>query len=169
MVSLFPELLSFGLLAPFVLRLVVGFFFAFAGWELVGRARRHASAQSQVVSETQAEATSSTDDADPHHVEIDARAGTSPELSTLPESASSISPWIRVVAFVQFVTGGLLVIGAYTQVAALSAMFLAFSLLRLAPHPVYAPRERITYTILFFIALSLLFSGPGAFGFDYPL
>ena len=45
MLSLFPELLSFGLLAPLLLRLVVGMFLVGEGWKLLSRTRLSESAQ----------------------------------------------------------------------------------------------------------------------------
>lgn len=171
MLSLFPGLLSFGLLAPFILRLVVGFFFAFEAWELIARAR-HVNSQKQVSANagTHSNVAENTKDVHPDEELPIADAPLSPLIAPVAVTEQSYTnPWIRLFAIAQFVTGGLLVIGAFTQAAALSAMLLTFFMLRTTPHPLYAPHERLVYKLLFFISLTLLFLGAGAFGFDFPL
>jgi uncharacterized membrane protein YphA (DoxX/SURF4 family) len=133
MVSAFPELLSFGLLAPTILRLAIGFFFAFEALDMLERGR----------------------------------AATTSDTSKADLTPSGIG--LRLTAYAHLIIGALLVVGLFTQVAALAAVFLCFALLRLAPHPLYAPRERVVYKLLFFIALSLIVLGPGIFAFDLPL
>lgn len=171
MLSLFPGLLSFGLLAPFILRLVVGFFFAFEAWELIARAR-HLNNQKQTLADasTRSNTTEDTDGNNRDEKLPVADVSLAPLTAPVtPTEQLSTNRWIRLFAIAQFVTGGLLVIGAFTQAAALSAMLLAFFMLRTTPHPLYAPHERLVYKLLFFISLTLLFLGAGAFGFDFPL
>jgi uncharacterized membrane protein YphA (DoxX/SURF4 family) len=106
MLNIFPDLLAWGLLAPFLLRVVLGGMFFFDGV----RALR---------------------------------------ACMYPKGA------------LQTTTGVLLVIGLFTQIAALAA--LAFSV-----HTLWKRRSR-TALLACAISLSLLVSGAGAFAFDLPL
>lgn len=113
--SLFPDLFTFQLLAPFLLRLVAGYMIILFGWE-----RYHKK--------------------------------------------------FRWTSLIYLVTGILLLLGLYTQAAAIAGILLVkfdfwtdrteFKITR-----IYVNTAMLVSVIL----LSLLFTGPGLFGFDLPL
>ena len=82
-----------------------------------------------------------------------------------------IRDWmVWVSAFVTFVVGILLIIGAWTQAAAIVGMLISFKhLLGVRSYRAILPLSGGTYVLLFILCLSLLFSGAGAFAFDLPL
>ena len=111
----FPMFLSYGLIAPFILRVVVGILRMFAGWH------RYNS------------------------------------------SYKWLSPFY-------FISGILLIIGLYTQIAAIAAIILVLCDYFLAAKNSQCSREQNTLTILTIaILVSLLFIAPGFFAFDLPL
>lgn len=65
--------------------------------------------------------------------------------------------------------GVLLIIGLYTQIAALIAFGISIKLLFVGKFQTLSPFGQATYLLLAAIALSLLLSGAGAFAFDIPL
>jgi uncharacterized membrane protein YphA (DoxX/SURF4 family) len=120
--SLFPSLLSFGLLAPLLLRLTLGIVVFFWGYHGVKSA-------------------GSKDDP-------------------------------RKIAFniLDLIVGVLLIVGLFTQLAALiTAVILTVKLVNKARAKALFTDGVNYYFILFVIALSLLFSGAGFLGFDLPL
>ena len=115
MLNVFPDFLTFGLLAPFLLRLAVGFLFLKAG---VKKGARYTLA----------------------------------------------------LGVIEVVSGILLIIGLYTQVAALAAALISlFGWYAKKKHPSETPGSKGAFLLLFVISLSLLFSGAGFFAFDLPL
>jgi uncharacterized membrane protein YphA (DoxX/SURF4 family) len=68
------------------------------------------------------------------------------------------------------VVGALLVVGAWTQIAALFAILFSGKslLIRKSLHAIL-PLSRGTYALLVGMGLSLLLSGAGGFAFDLPL
>jgi uncharacterized membrane protein YphA (DoxX/SURF4 family) len=79
--------------------------------------------------------------------------------------------WLILVAGTGYgVIGGLLLVGAYTQVAALVAALGSIKLLVLARwYPELRLFPQSTYVLLLVIALALVAMGAGAYGFDLPL
>jgi uncharacterized membrane protein YphA (DoxX/SURF4 family) len=79
--------------------------------------------------------------------------------------------WIPIfAALVEFLVGGALVLGAYTQAAALIGALLAFKhFVWQRRYPQFFPLPRSTSALLFVICLSLLVTGAGIFAFDLPL
>jgi uncharacterized membrane protein YphA (DoxX/SURF4 family) len=68
------------------------------------------------------------------------------------------------------VIGGLLVVGAWTQIAALLATLAALKMTVVSRvWPQFVAFHTMTYVLLFVISLSLIFMGAGAFAFDLPL
>lgn len=135
MLSLFPDLLVLGIVAPFFLRLSVGVFFLFQGYHLF--------------TDTPSKAT-----------------------STESESTAAHAPtWQRVfLALITTLGGSLLVIGLFTQGAALLLALLSYFLWRTHDNrPQLAPHEPLVYVFAGIMCLSLLLLGPGILGFDYPL
>ncbi len=74
------------------------------------------------------------------------------------------------LAAIEIVAGMLLVVGAWTQIAALVAALLALKSLfiKRSLHSL-CPLSRASYLLLLIMTLSLLLSGAGAFAFDLPL
>ncbi len=71
---------------------------------------------------------------------------------------------------VKAIIGILLVIGLYTQLAALvSVIFLAICLLQKIQKRVFLSDGVNYYLILFIISITLLLTGPGFIAFDLPL
>lgn len=76
--------------------------------------------------------------------------------------------WVAACGFA--VVGGLLIIGAWTQVAALLAALGSLKLAILSRiYPPYATLSTSTYILLFVISLALTVTGAGIFAFDLPL
>jgi uncharacterized membrane protein YphA (DoxX/SURF4 family) len=82
-----------------------------------------------------------------------------------------VRPWVVwLSATVTFVVGVLLVIGLWTQAAALVGMFIALKHgLGVRNYSDILPLAASGYILLFVICLALFFSGAGAFAFDLPL
>lgn len=78
-----------------------------------------------------------------------------------------IMPWILIVLFV--ISGSLMVIGLYTQVACILLAYLFFKLMII---DLWSKKiigvDSFFYIILILISLSFLFLGSGAFSFDLP-
>jgi uncharacterized membrane protein YphA (DoxX/SURF4 family) len=76
----------------------------------------------------------------------------------------------KSLAVVKILVGILFVIGLYTQIASLLAIcILGFRLVQKIRHKAFLSAGVNYYLILFVIALSLLFTGAGAWAFDLPL
>ena len=75
-----------------------------------------------------------------------------------------------LLAVSDVVVGALLVVGAWTQIAALFAILFSGKslLIRKSLHAIL-PLSRGTYALLVGMGLSLLLSGAGGFAFDLPL
>ncbi|MDP3725861.1 MAG: hypothetical protein Q8R36_01545 [bacterium] len=115
MVNIFPDLLTFGLFAPFIIRIFLGLYFIIWGWSIVRK--------------------------------------TEIEVTLFPK---------KIIGLVGIVAGTLVTLGLFTQIGAL--ILSAFSLY-FARHE----SNRLSYILLFGMALSLLFSGAGFLAFDFPL
>lgn len=120
--SLFPSLLSFGLLAPLLLRLTLGVIVLFWGYNGV-------------------------------------------KLGKSKSDVTKIS-----FSVLDLIVGALLIIGLFTQLAALvAAIIFAVKLVNKARSKALFTDGVNYYFILFIIALALVFSGAGFFAFDLPL
>ena len=74
------------------------------------------------------------------------------------------------LGIVEIITGSMLLLGAYTQIAALVAALLSLKMLvlrRTLPRPAIA--EPRFYVLALGASLSLFITGAGAFAFDLPL
>jgi uncharacterized membrane protein YphA (DoxX/SURF4 family) len=86
-----------------------------------------------------------------------------------------VSPSRNAVLFistgiVELVTGFLFILGAYTQIAALSALLItSVHILRPNLLGYSGVPPRMFFVLLFFVALSLFITGAGVFAFDLPL
>lgn len=77
---------------------------------------------------------------------------------------------VKVLGIVEAVSGIMLLIGFYTQVAALILTILTLAEAYIEyKDPAILKRNLVFYILLFAITLSLLFSGAGAYAFDLPL
>lgn len=134
MLNPFPDLLTYSLLAPLLLRLVLGFIFVDLG-----------------ILKTKGEK----------------------ERWRATFEALHLKPadfFLPLYAFLQITGGILLILGLWTQVAAL--MFVIFTGAELYIEwraKEILKRDLVFYLLLFIISLSLLFTGAGAFAFDIPL
>lgn len=75
-----------------------------------------------------------------------------------------------LLGLVELGAGGMLIVGAYTQVAALAVATLAAFIFLFRGRLNYAlVPSRLTYFLMFGMALSLLITGAGVFAFDLPI
>ena len=78
--------------------------------------------------------------------------------------------FVSVFGLIEMIGGAALVVGLYTQLAALIFSLLTFvELFAEYKENVLVKRNIVFYVLLFAIALSLLFTGAGAFSLDLPL
>jgi len=77
---------------------------------------------------------------------------------------------LKIISIIEIISGILLILGFYTQVAALLLALLTFSEAYIEyKDPAILKRSLVFYSLLFAITLSLLLSGAGAFAIDLPL
>lgn len=113
--SIFPGLLTFQLVAPFLLRLVVGFFILSIGWDRYKKPYKSA-------------------------------------------------------CIIYAVAGILLILGLYTQIAAILALIVLKFDFYMDKKNGHVSREKfILQVVVNIIVISLLFTGPGFLAFDLPL
>lgn len=134
MLNPFPELLAYGLFAPFILRVILGYIFINLGYlKLTSEKNRW----------------------------------------RLSFEALKIKPtgfFVKTLAIIEIVGGGMFILGLYTQIAALVLAFLSFTELYIEyKEESLLKRNLVFYLLIFAICLSLLFSGAGFLAFDLPL
>ena len=81
---------------------------------------------------------------------------------------SSISVWVLILT--ELIIALMLLVGFYTQYAALALLIVSFKFMMFRPlvaHPTIPPR--LLYVLLFGAALSLFITGAGVFAFDLPI
>ncbi len=134
MLSVFPELLNYSLLAPFLLRVVLGLIFIDLGVLLFKSEKGR-----WMVS-----------------------------FETLGFNPASF--FVPLYGALQIIGGVLLLIGLWTQVAALAfAIFTGVELyIEWRAREVFK-RDLVFYILLFVISVSLALTGPGVYAFDLPL
>ena len=134
MLNPFPELLTYSLLAPFILRLIAGLIFIDLGVLAFKNEKKRWLAS----------------------------------LSTLKVPNPKLA--IKIFGGIEIIGGIMLLIGFYTQVAALVLALLTFAESYIEyKQPEVLKRNFVFYIMLLAIILSLLFSGAGAFAIDLPL
>lgn len=134
MLSVFPSLLTYSLLAPFILRLVLGLIFIDLGL------LKFKSEKSRWIA----------------------------SFETLGLKPADL--FVPVYAVIQIVGGAMLIIGLWTQVAAL--VFVLSSAIELYIEweaSAMLKRTIVFYLLIFAISASLLLTGAGAFAIDLPL
>lgn len=129
----FPILLDFALLAPFLLRVIVGLIYIDLGYLKLRRENER--------------------------------------WETLMKTFLGLGGFaVTLVAFVEMLLGLLLILGLYTQVAALVLALLAFANAYLeSKNDAFVKRDIVFHVMLFTMAVSLLFLGAGFLAFDLPL
>ena len=134
MLNTFPELLTFGLIGPFILRVVIGFVILNLGYLKLTK-------EKVLWQES-----------------FEALGFKQKELLT------------RLFGIIEIVGGSTLILGLYTQVAALVFVVITFIELYIErKEEALLSRDVTFYLLMFAIALSLLFTGAGFFAFDIPL
>lgn len=73
------------------------------------------------------------------------------------------------LGLVEVLVGLALIVGLYTQIAAIAGGVLAILYFFLARRGIPTPGGRIAYAALLVMSLSLIVTGAGAFAFDLPL
>ncbi|MBI4086998.1 DoxX family membrane protein [Candidatus Kaiserbacteria bacterium] len=77
---------------------------------------------------------------------------------------------VRYFCVVEILIGGLIFVGAWTQVAAVAAMALSVKMLVLRKHFAHPAIPRpLFYVLVIGVSASLFITGAGAFAFDLPL
>ena len=134
MLNPFPDLLTYGLLAPFILRVVAGFIFVNLG-ALVFKNEKE-------------------------------RWLSSLTILKIPNPRIAL----KILGAIEIAGGVMLVLGLYTQIAALVLGLLTFAEAYTEyKDPLILKRNYVFYILLLSITLSLLLSGAGAFAIDLPL
>jgi uncharacterized membrane protein YphA (DoxX/SURF4 family) len=134
MLNPFPELLNLSIMAPFILRVVIGLIFVDLGI-LKFRGERKRCIES---------------------------------FEALKLKPTDIL--VSIYGLIQIIGGAMLILGAWTQIAAL--VFVIFSAIEMSlewKEGLILKRDIVFYILLFTISLSLLLTGAGAFAFDLPL
>lgn len=134
MLSIFPELLTYQMFAPLLLRVVLGLILINLGYLKFNKekARFHLLFQT---------------------------------LGWKPKEF-----WTKVFGTIEMVGGVALIVGFWTQIAALVFVIINFAELFIETKEAsLLKRDAIFYLLIFIIALSLLFTGPGFLAFDLPL
>lgn len=148
MLSVFPDLLNFGLFAPFILRLALGFFVGFLAVSRLKKSGRGASGREMFGGAT---------------VGADGEEGTIAKTQ-ISEQRSQAYGILEIIVAV------FLIVGLLTQVAALISIFLL--LLERQARKSGGREwnlEKSAFVLAVVIAFSLLFIGAGFFAFDLPL
>ncbi len=134
MLNPFPEFLNYALLAPFLLRVVLGLIFIDLGWLTFKGERGRWKAVFEM-------------------------------LRLRP-----VSLFVPLYGAIQIAGGLLLLVGLWTQVAALVFAILTFAELYVEwSEGSILKRDISFYILIFVISLSLLLTGAGAYAFDIPL
>ncbi len=89
-------------------------------------------------------------------------------VSTLIGKLSKGTGWY--LAGIELIIGAALVVGLYTQIAAIIVIVLSLKCLVVKKNlKALSPLSHSTYLLMIVMALSLMLSGAGAFAFDLPL
>jgi putative oxidoreductase len=134
MLNPFPDLLAYSLLAPFILRVVVGLIFVNLGILAFKNEKK--------------------------------RWLTSFSALRIPKPETAT----KALSAIEIIGGLMLLIGFYTQIAALVLALLTFAEAYVEyKDPAILKRNFVFYLLILSILLALLLSGAGAFAIDLPL
>jgi len=134
MLNIFPDLLTYELLSPLILRVVLGILFISLGYLELTKEKERWLRVFEIIRFRPAKV------------------------------------WVKVFGVVELLGGALLILGLFTQAAAL-----LFAVIGLAETyiewraPIVLKRNIVFYVLVTAISLSLLLTGSGAFSFDLPL
>ena len=90
---------------------------------------------------------------------------------SLPFKSNEVAVWaVGIAILIELGIAGTLFFGAYTQIAALLAALGSIKALALKRRfPALYPLAGLAYALLAVMAISIIFTGAGAFAFDLPL
>ena len=78
--------------------------------------------------------------------------------------------WRKLLGYIEIIGGIILIIGLYTQGAALLlAILVLIELIIEYKEPTFVKRDLAFYVLLLTLTISLLLTGPGLIAFDLPL
>lgn len=141
MLSAFPDLFTYSLFAPFILRLVLAFYIVTIGQTSLKKQNKGVAGAAPSASDSIV-----------------------PEIPWIPYKKETIYGYFNIAIAV------LLFIGLFTQVAALIAFLIIVLEWRIKKQPgVLWQAEHISMLLAGAIAISLLFLGAGFFAIDWPL
>jgi len=134
LLTVFPDLLTYGLIAPFILRVSLGLVLIYFSYLKFGKERMEKIAFFDSL-------------------------GMKPGVF-----------YANTIGGIELIGGILLIVGAYTQAAALvgALVMLATTYIKWR-HPMTLRNDIEFYILLFVVALSLVFLGAGFFAIDLPL
>lgn len=134
LLSIFPDLLTYGLIAPFILRVSLGLVLVYFSYLKFGKDRME-------------------------KIVFFDSLGMKPGVF-----------YVNTIGGIELIGGILLVVGAYTQIAALgAALIMLVATFIKWRHPESLRNDIEFYILLFIVALSLVFLGAGFFAIDLPL
>lgn len=134
MLSIFPELLTYQMFAPLLLRVVLGLILINLGYLKLTKEK----ARFNLLFQT---------------------------LGWKPTEF-----WTKLFGLIEIAGGLALIVGFWTQIAALVFVIINFAELYIETKEAsLLKRDAVFYLLIFVIALSLLFTGPGFLAFDLPL
>jgi len=134
MLSIFPELLTYQLFAPLILRVVLGLILVNLGYLKFTKEKSRFNLLFQTLGWKPAEF------------------------------------WTKLFGLIEIVGGIALIVGFSTQIAALIFVIINFAELYIETKEAsLLKRDAVFYLLIFAVALSLLFTGPGFLAFDLPL
>lgn len=132
--TVFPDLLTYSLIAPFILRVSLGLVLVYFSYLKFGKERME-------------------------KITFFDSLGMKPGIF-----------YVNTIGCIELIGGILLVVGAYTQIAALGAALIMLAATYIKWRRPESLRNDIEfYILLLVIAVSLIFTGAGFFAFDLPL
>lgn len=134
LLTIFPDLLTYGLVAPFILRVSLGLVLVYFSYLKFGKEKVEKIAFFDSL-------------------------GMKPGIF-----------YLNTIGGIELIGGIMLVLGAYTQIAAFgAALIMLVATFIKWRHPQSLRNDIEFYILLFVVALSLVFLGAGFFAFDLPL
>lgn len=143
-VNPFPGLLMFGFFAPLLIRVAIGLIFIWIGYTHLFKNRKDNMAAFQQ---------------------------NPPGITAIRPAISRLAPFtVWVFGITEIVIGSALIVGFYTQIAALIGIVIALKTLYFKrKYKLFAFYSPAFYLLTMAVLLSLLLTGAGALAFDLPL
>lgn len=166
MINPFPTLLDFGLLAPTILRLVLGVYFIYLGWiKISNKKDKKEEGNIPLWENGEIDILGSTNKQKFSHRHIS-------DILVFFDSLS-IGPaiyYIKTLAFAEIIAGLFLCVGFFTQISAIvTGVISIVSFIIAYKHRGLSVLKPGEYLLLAVISVSLLFSGAGILAIDLPL